>query len=153
MKVNLGAGDCLIEGYDNLDAKTGDCIYPLSRTNLEEIRASHILEHFGQEESYDVLVNWTTCLADGGVLKIAVPDFDELVRLYTSGYQLDFESVIMGGQSDEYDYHKSMWTADKLRFMMEQCGLTDIKTWQSNEQDCAAYPFSLNLQGVKSCQG
>jgi len=55
----------------------------------------------------------------------------------------------MGGQSDENDYHKSIWNLDKLRFLLEHIGLTKIQTWQSEIMDCASLPFSLNLQGVK----
>jgi len=149
MKLNLGSGSCPIEGYDNRDASTGDRIYPIMWKNVAEIRASHVLEHFGHVESIEVLGNWIDCLKSGGVIKIAVPDFDDLIRRYNLGEQLNFEGIIMGGQTDELDYHKSIWTASKLRMIMEGFGLKDIQTWQSEIADCASYPFSLNLMGVK----
>lgn len=149
MKLNLGSGSCPIEGFINLDGKLGSCIYPLYRKNATEIRASHVLEHFGHVESVEVLGQWISCLKSGGVLKIAVPDFDDLIRRYNLGEQLNFEGIIMGGQTDELDYHKSIWTASKLRMIMEGYGLIDVQTWQSEIADCASYPFSLNLMGVK----
>lgn len=152
MKLNLGSGSCPIEGFINLDGNEGDILYPIRDMwigKISEIRASHILEHFGHFESIQVLANWFNCLKSGGVLKIAVPDFDDLIRRYNLGEQLNFEGIIMGGQTDELDYHKSIWTASKLRMIMEGFGLEDVQTWQSEIADCASYPFSLNLMGVK----
>jgi hypothetical protein len=149
MKLNLGCGDSPIEGYINLDGKFGDVIYPLAYQEVDEIRASHVLEHFGREESFDVLQQWASCLKIGGILKIAVPDFSDLMRRKGLGEILPFEDIIMGGQVDDTDYHKSLWDLDKLRTLMGYCGLTEIQSWYSPIRDCASYPFSLNLQGVK----
>lgn len=150
MKLNLGAGNQPIDGYINLDGANGDSIYPLNYQNVDEIRASHVLEHFGIVESIDVLKNWIDCLKVGGVLKIAVPDFEELVRRWKRGVDIDIEAILMGGQTDERDYHKSIWTLPKLRHIMTEFGLTDIRTWQTEILDCASFPFSLNLMGVKN---
>lgn len=150
MKLNLGSGCIEIEGYLNLDGAKGDVIYPLTYTNVDVIRASHILEHFSIDESIDVVFDWVRCLKLGGVLKIAVPDFTDLLRRMALGESLPFEEIIMGGQTDERDYHKSLWTVEKLRALMVGAGLTNIQTWQSEIQDCASYPFSLNLKGTKN---
>lgn len=152
MKLNLGSGDKPLEGYANLDGKNGDDLTKLPYTDVEEIRASHILEHFGIMGAAAVLSHWIQCLAPNGVLKIAVPDFDDLIRRYKMGEGIDFEGVIMGGQTDRWDYHKSIWTLGKLKYLMESFGLVDIQTWQSELVDCAALPFSLNLMGRKPCQ-
>jgi len=151
MKLNLGSGCCPIDGYKNFDAKNGKSIFPLmmDHNSIDEIRASHVLEHFGHVESVAVLSHWIEHLKVGGVLKIAVPDFDDLIRRRNMGQQFDYEAIIMGGQTDEMDYHKSIWTHEKLRYLMDALGLDDIKTWQSEITDCASYPFSLNLMGVK----
>jgi predicted SAM-dependent methyltransferase len=150
MKLNLGAGACPLEGYVNLDGSNGDIITALSYKGVTEIRASHVLEHFSIDESIDVLAHWVDCLSEGGVLKIAVPDFADICRRFITGkIDFDYEMVIMGGQTDERDYHKSLWTNGKLRTIMERLGLVDIQTWQSEIKDCASYPFSLNLKGTK----
>lgn len=147
MKLNLGAGRYLLTGYVNLDSES--CIFPLDYRDADEIRASHVLEHFDCLTSVDAVCQWASCLKPGGVLKVAVPDFDDLVRRMRIGETLDYEGIIMGGQIDEYDYHKSIWTYYKLKAIMEGAGLTDIRTWQSEIEDCASLPFSLNLMGVR----
>jgi len=152
LKLNLGSGCHEIDGFLNLDGFKGDTIYPLTYDNLSEIRASHCLEHFSIDESVDVLFHWVSKLKIGGKLKIAVPDFNDLVRRICLGEILPYEQIIFGGQVDDRDYHKSIWTYDKLYTIMTGAGLTGIKTWQSEIQDCASYPFSLNLEGTKSAQ-
>ena len=146
MKLNLASGGFSVPEFTDVD----DCIYPLEYREVDVIRASHILEHYGTDESIEVLGHWVDCLKVGGWIKIAVPDFDDLIRRKNAGEQLNYEGIIMGGQVDERDYHKSLWTLGKLRFIMEQLGLVDIQTWQSEIADCAAYNFSLNLMGRKS---
>lgn len=151
IKLNLGSGSKLLEGYINLDIATGDSIYPLEEKyhGAEIIRASHVLEHFDKDTSIAVLCHWFDALASGGLLRIAVPDFKDLVRRYQIGENLPYEDIIMGGQCDQHDYHKSLWDFDKLRFVMENIGFVELKTWQSEIVDCAVYPFSLNIEGRK----
>jgi len=151
MKLNLGAGATVVPGFTNLDGATGDSIYPLSLAykDVDAIRASHVLEHFGTQESQLVLKDWVSCLKIGGTLAIAVPDFTVLIRFMNRGLELPYESYIMGGQTDERDFHKSLWNERKLRLFMEAVGLKNIHTWASEIDDCAKYPFSLNLRGTK----
>lgn len=150
MKLNLGGGNQKIPGFVNVDRLLGQEAFPLpayADGSVDEIRASHILEHFGHREVPEVLKEWVRILKPGGVLKIAVPDFDYLVQHRHD--ELPLESYLMGGQSDQNDYHKSIFSERKLRDLMRYVGLTDVTRWQSEIQDCASLPVSLNLQGVK----
>lgn len=151
IKLNLGSGDCPIEGYENIDHKTGQEVYPLAfdDNSVDEIRASHILEHFGQAEVQKVLEHWVSKLKSGGVIKIGVPDFKKLTELYLKGEKLPFVGIVMGGQTNVDDFHKCIFDASSLRSMMEKAGIEDISEWKSDIQDCASLPFSLNLQGKK----
>ena len=151
VRLNLGSGDKVIEGYENLDGAEGDEIYPLAYSQVDVIRASHILEHFGRIESVEVLKDWVSSLKDGGLIKIAVPDFPVLLDMCTTHPVVaeNMEAFIMGGQIDGRDYHKSIWDRNKLSAIMGEIGLKDIKEWTSEIDDCASYPFSLNLQGRK----
>ena len=49
------------------------------------IYASHILEHFGRHQYEDVLAEWYRVLSPGGVLRLAVPDFEVCARLFVEG--------------------------------------------------------------------
>ncbi len=151
LKLNLGAGDTKLPGYLNVDKRQGQPAYPLPYPDdsAEEIYASHILEHYSHRQAPAALADWVRVLAPGGRIRIAVPDFDKIVDSYKSGSDPQVEAHLMGGHVDENDFHGSIWNEKKLRALMEQCGLVDIEPWQSEIQDCAALPVSLNLQGRK----
>jgi predicted SAM-dependent methyltransferase len=151
MKLNLGGGLQKIPGFTTLDRQTGQEVFPLpayADGSVDEVRASHILEHFGHREAVDVLKEWVRVLKPGGRLRIAVPDLQKIVAR-VSDPSAPVEGWLMGGQTDDSDFHKSVYTEAKLRDMLRYVGLTDVTTWESEIQDCASLPISLNLQGVK----
>ena len=151
IKLNLGSGDWQIPGYTAIDRKFGTEVYPLlyEENSVDEIRASHVLEHFSGNEVADVVRHWVSKLRTGGVLRIAVPDFKWIAEHYSAGENINFPGYIMGGQIDENDYHKTIFDKSILTAVMKYAGLTDIKEWASEIKDCASLPVSLNLQGTK----
>ncbi len=157
LRLNLGAGDSHIEGLLNVDRKYGGEAYPLKLNSghlvepetCELIRASHLLEHFSYTQTIAVMCDWVKALKPGGILKVAVPDFENLVEMYETGSDNTFEQYLMGGHVDENDHHGAIFNAAKLFQLFEVAGLTDIKGWESEITDSASYPFSLNLQGTK----
>jgi predicted SAM-dependent methyltransferase len=142
-----------MDGYINIDISDGKPAYPIDYlaedSSLDEIRASHILEHFSHRETSRVLKHWVKKLRAGGKLKIAVPDFRYLCNKYVSGVQLNFMSYIMGGHTDEYDYHKSIFDKNGLTSLMINSGLKKIRKWQSDNEDASSLEISLNLEGIK----
>lgn len=150
LKLNIGAGSTVIEGFTPIDRRLGMEAYPLTYADnsADEIRASHILEHFSFRDAPKVIAEWVRVLKPGGKIRIAVPDFDKCVDL--SKHDRLWRYYIMGGQTDENDFHRSLWTVDSLRMVMESAGLGNIQHWQSSNTDCAAMPCSLNLEGIKA---
>lgn len=150
MKYNLGSGNSPIDGYENWDVKNGHAAYPLDIPDgsAEEIRASHLLEHFSHREVFDVIKHWVSKLSDGGVLKIAVPDFDVICKDYAENKRDRLALYLMGGQVDENDYHKTIFDKDSLTDLMRRAGLSEITQW-SGGNDSSSLPVSLNLMGIK----
>ena len=151
IKLNLGAGDTVIDGYEPRDIKRGDSLMPLPDADgsVNEIRASHVLEHFPFGATKKILSEWVRVLTPGGVLKIAVPDFQVIARAYLEGQKFPVEGVIMGGQTDQHDFHRALFDEETLSKLMRGAGLRGIRRWQSEIEDCAALSVSLNLQGRK----
>lgn len=151
MKYNLGAGDTPIDGYENIDRKNGKEVYPLNMPDgsADEIRASHILEHFSHLAIADVLAEWVRVLKPGGLLKIAVPDFEFIAQQYLAGSDIPVQGYVMGGHVDADDHHGTIFDREVLIDVMEAAGLVAIGPWKSEEKDCAALQVSLNLQGYK----
>lgn len=155
LKLNLGSGpeQLKIKGYENIDLLDGKSAYPLQYDSeeVDEIRASHILEHFGRHEVKAVLENWVDKLRPGGILKIAVPGFDKLLQACRDGVELPatLDAYLMGGQKDDNDFHKSLFDTKALTGLLKEAGLQDIQVWESQIKDCASLPISLNLRGQK----
>ena len=154
MKLNLGCGNKPLEGYENIDRKNGQEAYPLncSDNSVDEIRASHILEHFSHKDVLDILRHWTSKLKTGGVLKVAVPDFGKIAKFYLDGEKINTVGYLMGGQTDKDDYHHTIFDKQSLYELLKASGLEDIQEWQDAAGDCSSLPISLNLMGTKKTE-
>lgn len=153
IKLDLGAGEIVPEGFTPLGRLHGSEIFPLAYpdNSVDVIRASHVLEHFSHRQVDDVLKEWVRVLKPGGVLRIAVPDFEQIGRGYFEGKgeKCPVEVLLMGGQTDQDDYHKALFDRAHLRLRMSNAGLVLLRPWVSEVKDCADYPISLNIEGTK----
>jgi len=94
MKLNLGCGDRPLKGYINIDNRPGvgdvnEDVFTLpsfSPQSVEEIAASHVLEHASYDRTHAVLQRWHELLVPGGILHVAVPDFDKVLIKFHPGY-------------------------------------------------------------------
>lgn len=152
IKLDLGAGERSPDGFIPLGNINGTQIYPLpyADNSVDEIRASHVLEHFPHGQIGAVLKDWTRALKPGGQLRVAVPDFGKIAQAYVDGAQINTLGYVMGGQSDEADYHRALFDAEALKRELAGAGLMLLRGWESElPDDCAALPVSLNLGGTK----
>ena len=157
LKLNIGGGAVKMDGFTTIDRRNGQEAHPLPYDDgsVDEIYASHILEHFDNGESLKVMDEWARVLKIGGRMRIAVPDFAFIANQYVhaNGKQRELSSLLfsyaMGGQTDENDYHKSAWDEDRLDNLMQAVGLQDIHRFESTVEDCSRLQVSLNLEGTK----
>ena len=151
MRLNLGAGDKPLPDYDNsFDLQTGKAAYPLPLADgvADEIRASHIFEHFSHRAALDVLRDWVRVLKPGGLIKLAVPDLEYIARGYLSGHPAPWVGYLCGGHLDQHDVHLAQYDAPSLAGLMDMAGLVGVHYWQG-EHDWSAEPVSLNLAAWK----
>lgn len=151
IKLNIGAGSTVIEGYTAIDRKLGSEAYPLPYPDgsVDEIRASHILEHFTFGEAQEAMAEWSRVLKPGGRIRVSVPDVDKVLASDNKAERLFW---LMGGQMHENDIHKSAYDKARLSGIMRQNGISRINEWVSHNTDCAAMPISLNLEGHKAAE-
>lgn len=148
VKLNIGSGTAVnIDGFTNVDRAFGLEAWPLNYVDesVDEIRASHILEHFGVHVVPLVLKDWVRTLKPGGRIRLAVPDFAKIIERTDPRWA----AYLMGGQTDENDFHKSVFDSHYLERIMADAGLVDIQPWTSTNTDCASLPVSLNREGCK----
>lgn len=148
IKLHLGCGVKQLPGWVHVDALPYahlDHVGPVQNLDFAQdesvdlIYACHVLEHFGRNEYRDVLLEWRRVLKPGGVLRLAVPDFAACAALYVegrlSGGITDIMGLVMGGQRDEYDYHKVLFDEPSLTEALLDVGFRKVRRWdwQSTE--------------------
>jgi len=170
MKLNLGCNTRIRDGYVNYDKdkylgvdEVGD-VSDLGRyqdNSVEEIYASHILEHFKHIHTSDILKEWRRVLKPGGVLKISVPDFRRAVEIYLQTGMKDWIVYFLWGDQlyDGAD-HRQGFDEGRLRSYLEKAGFTDISVVEtlpgSQPNECSnnisnidRRLVSLNIVAVK----
>lgn len=152
VRLNIGAGDTVITGFTAIDRKFGTEAYPLNYpdSSVEEIRCSHMLEHLSYQEAQDAFKEWNRVLKPGGRLRVSVPDVRKVAASIDTSEEWRFH--LMGGQTDQNDFHKSAYDDGLLRAHFDKFGFDRVQNWLSPNTDSAAHPCSLNLEGYKKEQ-
>ncbi len=151
MKIDIGAGDTLEGGWISWDIKQGrDCrrLYWVEDASVDEIRASHVLEHIPKAHTVETLREWRRVLKPGGRLFVSVPDFAKIVCCIIAGStDPHLEGYLMGGQTDEHDFHHAIFTASKLSDQLEAAGFSRIAILHHAEgRNCSRHFISLNME-------
>jgi len=153
VKLNLGAGSTRLPGYIPIDDSLGHDVraLPFRDESVDEIRASHVLEHIPYREAQGTLEHWFRLLKPGGVVKIAVPDFDKIVHWYNEnrGEEMPLEGYLMGGQTNSLDCHAAIYQQQKLVGLLQLAGFEAIEPWTGDNGDCSTLPVSLNVKARK----
>jgi predicted SAM-dependent methyltransferase len=149
VKLNIGAGNTVIEGYTPIDRKTGVEAYPLPHpdNSVDDIRASHVLEHLTFAKAGEAMRDWYRALKPGGRLRIAVPDVDKVMGMKRADPLWRF--YLMGGQTDADDIHQSCYDEALLSQAFGEAGFVHIERWESDGLDTSSHDCSLNLEGFK----
>lgn len=138
VKFNLGSGlgPEMKKGYLNIDIVEGADVQCDVRNlasvirqhgQADEIRAYHVWEHLGQNESIGVLREWLKALKPGKFLNIEVPDLEWACENFTKvmqngGAKDDLhEMVIFGRQLRPGDQHLCGFYESKVRKIMNAC--------------------------------
>ena len=91
IKLHIGCGKRFIPGYKHIDlAKfdhidiyaSADNLSMLGDETAHEIYACHLLEYFDLNAVKEVLREWSRVLVKGGRLRLSVPDFDALSKIF-----------------------------------------------------------------------
>jgi len=155
VKLDLGSGMRAIPGFIPIDRKLGKEAYPLTdyaANSVDEIHASHILEHFSYGDVVKALEDWVRVLKPGGRMRIAVPDLNKVTKDTPITGDATWRFYLMGGQTNGDDFHRSAFTEELLRHYMVTAGLNRIERWEAPAGSTAALPLSLNLQGFKEAE-
>lgn len=151
LKINVGSGGFDIDGYVSVDIRDGvDArALPYEDGSVDEIYASHVLEHLGWKDVGETLKHWWKLLKPGGKVKIAVPDFSRIADLLNDQNFQYMLATAMGGQTHEHDFHKSAFNEKALTWWLNQCGFGNVRPFEPIAEDTSTHPVSLNLEATK----
>ncbi len=169
MKLHIG-GKEKKEGWSILNIQKNDDvdyvgdISDLSQfedNSIEEIYASHVVEHVSQKDISKTLKGIHRVLKNDGKFYVSVPDLDILCRIFIdpkAPQKAKFHAMRMmfGGQIDEYDFHYFGWNYEFMKDYLTTAGFKKIEKVKSfslfkDTSDYAPYgvPISLNVIGYK----
>jgi len=145
LRLHLGCGPRHLPGFYHVDlvalahidhVGAVDKLDHIASDSVELIYASHVLEHFGRYEVFDVLSEWYRVLKPGGILRVAVPDFAVAARFYLGhGDIRGVLGLIMGGQTTAYDFHRVIFDQTSLGELLDDVGFREIRLydWRRTE--------------------
>ena len=170
MKLNIG-GEQKKEGWKILNIQENDYVdfvgdisdlTQFEDNTIEEIYASHILEHVIIREVPETLKGIYRILKNNGKFYVSVPDMDILCRIFMSSEapmraKLHAIKMMFGGQMDKFDYHYFGWNYDILEKYLREAGFKNIEKVKFFDlfDDTSTYapyndvPISLNVIAYK----
>lgn len=163
MRLNLGAGEMNLTDWNNVDLPDVDLSlfpWPWDNGAVDEILASHVLEHFTRQDGFHFLRECHRILRPGGVLHVAVPDMDKFIdcRLAgdfspLSGYAWTDLNYFMGGDGSEKRApyrHRYMYSWASLAWMMTGAGFDVQRRREPAPFDNLEFrAISLYVDGLK----
>lgn len=153
-KVHLGCWHRVIPGFIHVDLC--DMPHINHKSNIDQlpffddgsvdlIYCSHALEYFDRDQARDVPKEWHRVLAPGGLLRLAVPNFEALIKVYQiSGELTRVLGPLYGKMSiDTPDgrttlYHKTTYDESSLSTLMQECGFVMPERWDWRNTEHAA---------------
>lgn len=173
--LHLGCGDINKPGFINIDAipkphihyvRAIDNLSLFKNNTISLIYASHCFEHISHRELSTVLDEWYRVLKKESILRLSVPDFDLLLKIYKENC-CDINIImqpLMGGQDYKFNYHYAAFTYNSLTTLLYETGFREVRRWQPGSSELTTfedwstgkmqvkgkeYPVSLNVEAVK----
>lgn len=141
MKLDVGSGDVPApgEGWTTLDAyyigadiQAELWAIPLPAESVDELRASHCLEHVSRWWISKTLDEWWRVLKRGGKMTVEVPNMDYACQLWIDGHyevtpdgHMGAQVAIYGGQGNVGNSHYTGFNEPILRQAIKAAGFHD----------------------------
>lgn len=164
LKLHLGCGNNLLEGYVNIDKYNEKANKIMDVTKLEypnacvdEIFTSHMIGHITYSDFIKALKEWKRVLKKGGVLVIRCPNFEKhLYNWLNSSYKKRWGrnnenvNVILGIQDRGPGYlNRNIFTIKRLKELVKMSGFQVFKCTPNITRDGSIPNGDIILQARK----
>jgi predicted SAM-dependent methyltransferase len=134
--LNLGCGSRYHRDWINIDfvSSSSDVIsydltgrLPFSESEIDVVYHSHLLEHFRKDHALYFLTECFRILKPGGIIRVAVPDLEQIVRAY-------LELLDNSLKDDEIAKKRYDWIMIEMldQMVRNQSGGNMLKYWRQN---------------------
>jgi predicted SAM-dependent methyltransferase len=176
LRLHIGCGEVNSPHFTNIDALPYPHVHilhddimhlPMFRDEVVDmVYMCHVLEHVPRKQIDEVIRELCRVLKTGGVLRLSVPDFDLLLRMYQDAGD-DVTAIadpLLGSYNNPYDVHYAVFNRAYLAKLLLENGFREVRVWDPlhcvfhDFEDWASktiglngkqYPVSLNLEGIK----
>ena len=139
VQLHLGCGERYLSDFIHIDARSFphvdyvtqvDKLPMFKDESVDLIYSSHLLEHFRRQETERVLSEWYRVLKKGGLLRIAVPDFEKIVEMYSRTKDIQLVLGLLHGRQDypENAHHVS-FDFISLSAILRKVGFQQVRRW------------------------
>jgi SAM-dependent methyltransferase len=112
---------------------------PFEKDSVDLVYASHVLEYFDLEEAGEVIKEWRRVLIPDGVLRLAVPNFEVMARLYNDEYHSLYKLLgpLYGkmAMGDQTIYHKTVYDLGSLSSLLVENHFWEIHEYKWEDKD------------------
>ena len=145
IKLHLGCWKRNIPGFTNVDIcdlphvhhrRSAEDLSVFPTNSAELIYASHVFEYFDRQEDEKVLREWHRVLVPGGTLRIAVPDFSALIKVYKKYGNLEKilgplygRMAVAAKKGEKIIYHKTVYDFKSLKALLESSGFKNARRY------------------------
>ena len=142
VQLHIGCGPRIIPGFIHIDMRplphvdhvtSAEKLDFAANASVDLIYCSHLLENYDRRSFTEPLREWLRVLRPGGILRLSVPDFAACAKIYHELGLADglngVVGLIVGGQRDEYDFHKMIFDEPFLTAVLLQIGFSEVRRW------------------------
>jgi predicted SAM-dependent methyltransferase len=119
---------------------------PFPKSSVDYFFSSHFFEHLFPDDAERLLGEMHRALKDGGRIRIAVPDLEYAIQLYSIGQKrrmLD-DYFFVNDLSSFLARHKYMYDFELLKEVLEKIGYKDIRRCEFNKGEIPDLAFLDN---------
>jgi GT2 family glycosyltransferase/predicted SAM-dependent methyltransferase len=174
--IEVGAGDSPhrpsylhfdVRGVPGLDVVGDAKSLPFATGVVDEIYCAHMLEHLSYEDGKRFLAETSRVLKVRGHLELSCPDIARVAKIYAQIADLthrvstidELRSIIYGGQTHQFDFHKSEYDFKLLSNLLIEAGFKRIRELPRgrgiprNQRPAVRRLYELHVEAWKGTPG